>query len=353
MKKLLTSTLKFLVFFGIGSTILYLVYRSQNAAYLEQCAIDGIPEADCNLLLKVWTDIKNANYFWIGMILLAYTISNISRTERWMMLIKPMGYQPRWLNGFGTVMLGYFANLGLPRMGEVIRAGVFSKYENIPPEKVMGTVVTDRIVDFICFFIVIGCAFLLEFDTLYNFVAEQRNAANAEAGGTSWIEILLWVGGSLALVCGLLLLVFFRKIKETNIYKKVLNILEGFAEGIQTIKNLDRPGLFVFHSVMIWIMYFLMLYLGTFSFAPTTELGLSASLVIFTAGSLGMIIPSPGGMGSYHAMIIASCVLYGVSGNDGFSFANIMFFSVTIGANILLGILALIILPSYNKNYRP
>jgi uncharacterized membrane protein YbhN (UPF0104 family) len=286
MKKLLTSTLKFLVFFGIGSTILYLVYRSQNAAYLEQCAIDGIPEADCNLLLKVWTDIKNANYFWIGMILLAYTISNISRTERWMMLIKPMGYQPRWLNGFGTVMLGYFANLGLPRMGEVIRAGVFSKYENIPPEKVMGTVVTDRIVDFICFFIVIGCAFLLEFDTLYNFVAEQRNAANAEAGGTSWIEILLWVGGSLALVCGLLLLVFFRKIKETNIYKKVLNILEGFAEGIQTIKNLDRPGLFVFHSVMIWIMYFLMLYLGTFSFAPTTELGLCASLVIFTAGSL-------------------------------------------------------------------
>jgi uncharacterized protein (TIRG00374 family) len=353
MNKLLANTLKFLFFFSIGAIILYLVYRSQNAAYLEQCAIDGIPESDCNLLLKVWTDIKNADYFWVGMVLLVYTISNISRTERWLMLVKPLGYQPRWLNGFGTVMLGYFANLGLPRMGEVVRAGVFSRYENIPAEKVMGTVVTDRIVDFLSFLLFIGFTFLLEFDTLYQFVTDQRNAANAEAGGTSWIEILIYAGGISAVVGGILLIIFFKKIKQSSIYLKILDIIKGFAEGIQTIRSLDKPWLFVFHSLVIWIMYFLMLYFGTFSFEPTANLGFSASLVIFTAGALGMIIPSPGGMGSYHGMIIAACSLYGVVGTDGFSFANIMFFSVTIGANILLGILALVFLPIYNKDYKP
>ncbi|RMG82761.1 MAG: UPF0104 family protein [Bacteroidetes bacterium] len=351
---LLANVLKFVFFLSVGGVILYLVYQDQNAAYLEQCAIDGIPEADCNLLDKVWNDIKNADYFWVGMVLLVYTISNISRTERWLMLIHPLNYRPRRLNAFFTIMLGYFANLGLPRMGEVVRAGVFSQYENIPPEKVMGTVVTDRIVDFLSFFIVIGSAFLIEFDTLWQFVQEQRAAAQpATSGGLTAWDVAFRVAGALALLATTLGIIFFKKIRQTNLFKKLAGIVRGFAEGIQTIRQLDNPLLFIFHSLIIWVMYFLMTYLGTFAFEPTAGLGLSAALVIFTAGTLGMVIPVPGGMGAYHALVIAACILYGVSGNDAFSFANILFFSVTIGANILLGLFAMVFLPAYNKNYKP
>ncbi len=352
LKKQLSNILKFLLFFSIGAIILYLVYLSQNEAYQEQCVIDGISPEDCNLLQKVWTDVKGANYFWILMVLLVYVTSNVSRAARWLMLIQPMGYRPKRMNAFHTVMLGYFANLGLPRMGEIVRAGVFSKYENIPVEKVMGTVVTDRIVDVISLAVVIALAFALEFDTLWNFVMEERAKGEGAESGSNWISWLIYIGGILGVVGGLLIIVFFKKIRQTAIYQKILNILKGFAEGIQSIRKLDRPGWFIFHSFNIWFCYFLMTWLGTLAFAPTAELGMIAGLTIFVAGALGMVIPAPGGMGSYHALVIGACALYGVSGNDAFSFANILFFSIQVGANVLLGIIALMALPVINRGYK-
>jgi len=150
------------------------------------------------------------------------------------------------------------------------------------------------------------------------------------------------------------LLYFFRKIIfKSRFYRKVMEVLKGFWEGIQTIRKLDRPGWFIAHSINIWLMYYLMTYMAFFAYAPTAELSPVVGLMVFVFGTLGIIVPSPGGMGAYQGLVTAALLLYGIQREDAFSFANILFFSIQIGANVLLGLVALIVLPIANKNYKP
>lgn len=349
LKKRLFNFLKFLLFLGLGLGILYLVYQQQSAAFQEECALKGISPENCSLIGKVANDFREANYFWILMVLLAFLVSNVSRAIRWNMLIRPMGYAPRLVNSFLATILGYFANLGLPRMGEIVRGATLAQYEKIPVEKVMGTIVVDRIFDVISILLVTGLAFLLEYAKILAFV--QENVALGEKlGNTS--NLLLWIGG-LGLAALLLFWLLRRQIAKTKAYKKIADIARGFLQGIQTVRKLRRPWLFLVHSINIWFMYFLMTYLCFFAFEPTAGLSMVAGLVVFVFGGWGIVIPSPGGMGTYHFLAQTALSIYGVSGDDGFSWANIAFFSIQLGCNVLVGILALIFLPVINRNYEP
>lgn len=348
MKNKILDVLKFFFFLGIGSAILYFVYQKQDVAYQEQCITDGIPAADCSLIGKVITDITSADYFWLSLVFAVFVISNLSRATRWVMLLRPMGYEPKLANAFWCTMIGYLTNLGVPRAGEVIKSAMLSKYENIPVEKVMGTVVTDRIVDVISLAFVMGLALLVEYDTIYSMITGMMGgeAAVEEGGGTN---ILLWLAGLAAL--GLILLVvFFKRLSETRIFKKIMDIAKGFFEGIQTVRKLEKPGWFVFHSANIWFMYFLMMYFGLKAYEPVAHLDWGAALVLFVTGGLAFLIPAPGGMGSYHLMITEVCeTMYGIDGADGFAYANILFFFIQILTNVVLGLAALIILPIINR----
>ena len=93
----------------------------------------------------------------------------------------------------------------------------------------------------------------------------------------------------------------------------------------------------------------IMTHFGMKAFDPTYHLGYDSSLVAFLFGAFGFVIPSPGGMGTYHFLIIEALKIYDISSVDGFSFANIMYFSIQIGANVLLGIIALIALPMIHR----
>jgi len=348
LKKTVINFLKFLLFLGVGLGILYIVYQSQNTSYQEECALKGIPAEDCSLLQKVISDFQNANYFWIAMVLVAFTVSNVSRAIRWRMLIRPMGYQPRFINAFLTTVLGYFANLGLPRMGEVVRGASLARYEKIPVEKVMGTIVVDRVVDVMSILLVTGLAILLEFDTIWRFINEE-----ADLGRLANIGNLLLLTGAVGVVFAGLAYVLRKPLSKTKIYAKVKSLILGFWEGIQTIRQLDRPGLFLLHSVNVWFMYFAMTYLCFFAFAPTAGLSPLAGLMVFVFGGWGVVIPSPGGMGTYHFLAQTALAMYGISGDDGFSWANISFFSIQLGCNVIGGIFALAFLPTINRHYRP
>lgn len=344
LKKIFINTLQFLVFLGIGAGILYLVYRHQNAAFLEDCALRGLPESECNLIDKLMTDYRNARFGWIALVLLAFVVSNVSRTIKWQLLLHPLGYRPRFMNGFLSILVGYFANLGLPRMGEVIRAGVFSKYEHIPAEKVMGTIVVDRVVDVLCLGLAFGLALFFESEKLWGYLMENWGSGSGGGNG-KW----LWILGGGAIL-GSSFWFFRKKLAGMSLFQRISKLLSGFWEGIQTVRRLEKPWLFIFHSLNIWFLYFLMTWLGFQAFVPTEHLDLRAALTVFAFGTLGMVIPSPGGMGTFHALVIASLTLfYGIKGDDAFSVANIIFFSVSIGFNILLGLLSLILLPIVNR----
>ncbi len=347
MKKLAVNTLQFLLSLGLGSTILYLVYQHQNKSYVQECMAKGNAAEACNLMDKLVADFQQTNFGWIALVMVAFLVSNYSRTAKWMILLKPLGYQPRFINGFLSILVAYFTNLFIPRIGEVIRAGIFSKYEKIPVEKVMGTIVVDRVVDVLCLLLAFGLALIFEFEKLWGYI-EQNSGQGGSSSNTKWLVL-----GGMAAVAGLVFLLR-KKLAQTAIFQKIQKLLLGFWEGIRTVGQLDRPWLFIFHSLNIWLLYFMMTWLGFKAFGPTSHLDLRAALTVFAFGTLGMVIPSPGGMGTFQGLVTGVLTLfYGINSNDAFSVANIIFFMIQIGLNAVMGLIALVLLPLLNRNYEP
>ena len=339
--------LQFFLFLGIGVTILYLVFRSQNAAFQEQCRLDGVPADQCSLTGKLLNDFSTVNLGWILAVIAAFTVSNIFRALRWQMLIEPLGYRAGFANSLLTILLGYFANLGFPRMGEVVRAGSLARYEKIPLEKVMGTLVIDRLMDFVCLGVVVGLAFFFEGQTLLQFI-DQNRSGGGQTGGLLQNSLVLTLLG--LMFAGLAAAFIFRqKLAHLPVYRKIAGLLKGFWDGLRSVLKLRNPALFLLYSAGIWVMFYLQCLFNLKAFPPTASLGAGAALMIFVFGTLGFVIPSPGGMGTFHALAIAGLALYGVSGGDAFSYANIAFFAIQIFYNLVAGVLALVLLPALNK----
>jgi uncharacterized membrane protein YbhN (UPF0104 family) len=156
----------------------------------------------------------------------------------------------------------------------------------------------------------------------------------------------------MAVLVLILLILFREKIMQTAFFEKIVNLLKGFWDGIMSVSKLESPALFIFYSVMIWAAYYLMFYSYLPAFGATAHLGFLVALMVFVFGTFGIVIPSPGGMGSYHFLVMAALALYGVNGSDAFSFANFSFFA-THFCNIILGLIAVIFLPMINRNYQP
>lgn len=346
-KHLLWNSLKFLLFVGLGCLLLYLLYQSQNASYQNYCQETGIAAEDCNLLAKIWNDFRTANYFWILAAVFCYVISCVSRSIRWKMLLKPLGYQPNFWNAFMTLMLGYFANLGLPRMGEVLRPATLARYEDVPFEKAIGTIVVERAVDVLMLALMMGLGFLLQFDVLWGYLrdnADIDDLINRFLGNG-----LLWIAAILGLIVAVLVYVYRAVLLKNAFVQKILFFLKGLWDGVVSIGKLERPIAYIAHTFNIWFMYYLMTYLAFFAFAPTAVLSPIVGLMVFLFGALGIVVPTPGGMGAYQTLVTSALVIYGLDSSDGFSFSNMLFFAIQIGANVLLGLVALLVLPIYNR----
>jgi uncharacterized protein (TIRG00374 family) len=351
VKNTIRNIIFIIVSFTIGFTILSYIYNNYNDAYLAECVLKGIPTDECNFLQKIKNDFWSVNPLWVTAALLAFTLSNVSRAMRWNLTLAPLGYQPKLYNSVIAVFITYFVNLFIPRMGEVARAAALNHVEKVPVEKAMGTIVLGRIMDVIMLLIFIGISFLLEYDTLWTWLNENMETDKKGGGLFSNPVVLGILGfGILGLV---VFFIFRKKIMQTTIYKKIVELLLGFWEGILSIKKLASPSQFIFHTVFIWVMYFLMNYLFFFSFEPTADLSPVVALMVFVFGAFGIVIPSPGGMGTYHWLVIAALGIYGVNQYDAFSFANIAFFSIQIFCNIGFGLISVALLFLLNRNYVP
>lgn len=349
MNKQLANILRFTLFVGVGVGILYLMYSSQQATYLEQCQQDGIPTDECSLMDKLLDDFRSASPFWLIMTLVAFSLSNLARALRWNMMLRTFGKTPRLINAFLTINLGYFANLGFPRFGEIVRPAAMARYEKISLERVIGTVVVGRAVDVVMLLLITGIALLLGREKLWDLALGLVNVGD-KVDSLQTIAIAAGVFG--VFVLGLLWWQR-KKILASAIGQKVVGVIKGFGEGIQTVAKVESPVLFLLYTLLIWIMYILMTWTVIMAFSPTNHLGLEPSLVTFVSGGWGIVIPSPGGMGTFHFLSREALALYGIDRLDGFSWANISFFTINIGCNVLIGLIALLALPGINKNYDP
>lgn len=349
MYKHIVKAAKISVFFGIGFILLYLVYKNQDEAYISECAIKGISPEDCSLISKLIEDVSHAHLTWVLIPMILFMMTNVLRALRWKMMLRALGYEPHFYNLFGTIMVNYLANLGVPRSGEVIRAGLVSKYEDIPMEKVLGTIFTDRIFDVIMLVVVMGLAVLLGGNDFINYLD-----ANISLGEKIKIiienPILSWGLVIISFITFLFIWQRRERIKTSKLGEKIYNIFSGFAEGVRSVKDVSSVGLFVFYTIAIWVLYYFMLYSAFFSFDPTAHLGPREGLVVFVFGSLGILIPTPGGMGSYHFLVGEALGMYGISGTDAFAFANIVFFSIQIFINIVFGSASMLYLAIKNKD---
>jgi uncharacterized protein (TIRG00374 family) len=331
MNKSTKSIIQFIALLGVGILLVWLSFRS---VWTEK--------------EKILDSFKSANYLWVGVSILISLFSHFLRAFRWNYLLKPAGYTVKPTNAVGAVLVGYFANYGLPRMGEITRCTLVTKYDDVPFEVALGTVITERIVDMLLLIVIFFLTLFAQFSQLKELTVEYLyNPLMSKLSGilahpTKFI-ILVSI-----FVVGLIGLILIRKKISGLLKGKFGNIIKGFAKGLSSVKDIDKKFQFIALSLAIWASYFYSLYFCFFAFEGTSHLGHSECLAILLFGTLGVVF-SPGGLGAYPAIVTALLTYYGIEQISAFSFPWMAWTSQFI-LIVVLGLLSLILLPIINKS---
>lgn len=331
MRPLLKNTIKFFLFSGVSVLLFWLVYRDQ----------------DWNVLLNVFR--QDVDYTWIGIACVLGVASHISRAMRWQLLTASMGYKIRFWNSFMGVMIGYFANLAIPRMGELTRCGVVSKYEKVPFSYLLGTVVTERVIDMMILLVLTFVIVVTQFKVIVDFLnANQEIKENLFAlFRSSWILGVL-------IVIGAVVVLMWKSGLKTRFRGRIHSFVCGLKTGLLAVREVEHKWLFVAHSLFIWFMYFLMFYVCFFCFQFTSHLGILVALTIFVLSSYGMVAPVQGGVGAWHFMVIAALKIYLPDQHDigslSKAFALLTHGSMTL-LYIVVGVVCVVALPIYNRDF--
>jgi len=319
------SAIQYSVIFLIGLFFLYFVFNGTD-----------------------WNDMfekfKHANYSWIAVGMVVSLLSHFLRGYRAVMLYDALGYKVTVKNSFYAVLIGYMMNYVIPRAGEVSRCAALNKTDDIPVNKSLGTVVTERVFDMVMLVLLLGIVFILQFDLLMGYINNAlNNSGSTDKGGLP----LKWI-----LLCGVVFIAVAlygirSSIKTNPAFAKLWNVLKGFSEGLLSIRHIKNPLWFVFLSASIWACYLFMMYFCFFAMEATQNLDFNACLTVFAIGTIGMVIPAPGaGAGTYHFAIMQSLFLFGVPLEDGRAYATIvhgmqMIILLILGALASLAVLAM------------
>ena len=291
---------------------------------------------------------KEADYRWILLSVLIGLVSHISRTVRWQMLLEPLGKKPRFINAFMALIIAYFANLAVPRLGEVARCSILQRYEKIPFEKSFGTVVTERALDLLVFFVSFILAIIWHRDK-FSLIKEtsvfqnliEKYHAFMQTGLTQWVVILLLV------LAAFLLFRFRKRFARFAFVRKILDVVEGLLEGIKSLGKVKSPFWFVIHTLFIWAMYWLMTWVVFFSLPGTAHLDLSVALLVLVFGTIGIILVQ-GGIGIYPLLVTEVLMMFGVSKTTGYAMGWLLWTGQTLMI-IVAGTIAMVLLPLINK----
>ena len=302
---------------------------------------------------KILHDMLQANIFWVLLSASFTTLAFISRAYRWNLLIQSAGYSPPLKKTLYALMVGYFANLAIPRLGEVTRCGSLSKAESIPFSPLLGTVIVERVIDVISLVICLLLTAVLEYKRLGNFLND--NIIDPVIGKFRQLMASpLLIIAAIVCILGLIIAIYYfiKRSGQKGKESKIVHVFKNFMNGLRSVSKLKRPWLFIFHSVFIWFLYFLSTYVCLFALPSTSHLGFSASLFLLVAGGLGMAAPVQGGIGAYHLLVSQGLMLYGLSQQDGLTFATLIH-SLSLVLVVLFGIASLLLLFSGNKKIQP
>ncbi len=274
--------------------------------------------------------------FWVSLSVVLGILSHISRAIRWSYLLEPLGYKPKLTNSILIILTSYFANLGIPRSGEILRATALTTYEKVPFEKGFGTIVIERVIDLIMLLSIITITFILQTDIILEFFQNKGFNINK-------ILILLSIGGVGAGI-------FFFFIKKSNhpFILKLKSFITGLIQGVTSIFKMKNKWLFIFHTFFIWAVYIGMFWVIKFTVPETIDLTISQLLVAFVFGAFAMTATN-GGIGLYPIAVSSALAIFGISSVSGDAFGWIMWISQTLMV-VVFGTISFLVLPLLNRN---
>jgi glycosyltransferase 2 family protein len=328
MNKKVLSLIQYVFFLGLGMFLLWLTLR----------------KSDWNTIIS---DLSGAKYIYLIPAILMLLVSHFIRALRWKILMEPLGYKPSSINTFLAVMVGYWANLAVPRLGEVLKCTILARYEKVPADKLVGTIVAERAIDVLSLIIIMLIAIFSQYSVIGHFSEEIFSRFFTSKTGTFSILKVLMV--LLILFAFLILIAWtFKRLNHLPFVAKTKNVFKGIWQGLISIRYIKNKGLFILHSVLIWGLYLYSTYMGFFAMQDMLQYGLKGALSALTFGSFGMIIPSPGGIGSFQYAVQQVMMLYGVTPEKGLSLGMLIWFAQT-GFVIVFGTIAFLLLPVVNK----
>lgn len=321
MNKKTSKTLWYIAFLALGVALLWFSFRN----------ID---------LSQLWTDIISAKYSWMLLSLACLAISLFFRALRWNIQIEALGYKTRASSTYGAVLIAYLANCIFPRLGEVVRCSVLKRKENIPFDKTLGSVISERIIDLLVLFTLAFLVIVFQWKLLGSLI-------------TSWMVPLInklinnVLLGIIVILVGVVGIVFLIRIIKRN--KKIASLWHGFVDGIKSVVTMKKKRRFVLYTLGVWGFYVIMTWLPFYMLPETSHLGLVEAITLLGIATLGVVAPVPGGIGTYHFIAITLLSgFYGISEQVAGSFAAINHGSQMI-FYLITGILAYVVMFFFDK----
>lgn len=330
MNKRFLILLQYLFFLGLGA---FLVWWS-------------VKDIDNEKMAEIRNALKNARLYLIAPVFIILLLSHYVRALRWRLLMEPMGYRPGKANTFFAVLVGYLANQAVPRLGEVLKCTLLARYEKIPADKLVGTIILERLIDAVSLLMIFGITLAIQ-PGLYSQIVNTvlNGGAEKETNKLPGYLIGLILIGVVAISIALWMII--KKKNFNDLLVAIKKIGSRIWQGLSTIQHLKKRGRFLFLTLLLWVLYLSGGYIGFQALHETEQYGIKEAFTVLSAGSIGMIV-TPGGIGAYAYLIEATMQLYGLQQSIAVAFGWLLWLAQTV-VILIGGLLSFAALPWFNK----
>jgi hypothetical protein len=293
------KTVQYVLFLSIGVALLYLTFKNVNP-------------------VDLWNNLKEVPMSGLLLVIAIGFTAIVFRGLRWVQMLQSLGYEVQGMRAIAAVAFSYLINLVTPRVGEVARCTALHRTNHVPIDKLVGTVVLERVVDTLLFAVVTLSTVLISGDELRDFMA-QSGAHIPELSVTGSVVVVSVLVAIFAVV------VFTRKIwMQWTVAQKISGFATGMITGLRSLRTVNNKPLFWFYSIGIWTCYVVTIVVGFTIVDGVQGIGAEQAFFVSVAAGLGFVIPVPGGIGAYHYLVSNALVVLGLSPFIGTSFATLI-----------------------------
>ena len=271
---------------------------------------------------QFFNGLKECRWGWIVLSMLAGVFAFWLRAVRWRQLLQPLDDSITRTTAFNGINIGNISNFVFPRLGEFVRCGVIVRHSKASAsyEKVLGTVVLERIWELLVMFLLLAVLVVFGFERFGSFFMQRIWEPMSQRFDTG-----LWWMLLAAFVVGVGVLALFWRLRNANgLCAKIWGIFRGICQGFSTCLRMDRKWLFFAYTAFIWVTYWFMAFAIVKAVPSLEHLDLIDALFLSLVGGLGFFVPVPGGIGAYHFIIsMTLTTMYGVSAEIGLLYATL------------------------------